>query len=81
MNNGKMNLRATIIIDIRVDNFMEAGEHQKRLLEFLESIRKTYPVATLDLKVPRPRGGLPVHTARDLPLGQTGNLRPYGKVL
>ena len=57
-----MKLRASIIVDMEVDDYIAAGETQRRLQSLFEGVRGEYPSATLRMSErrtssPRPGGG------------------------
>lgn len=45
-----MKLRAQFVVDVTADDFVEAAEHQRRLAEFLQSLKTQYACATLTIK-------------------------------
>ena len=50
-----MKLRAEILIEMDVANYVEAAEHQKALQGYLDDLRGNYPEATLDIRERRQR--------------------------
>ncbi|HLZ74085.1 hypothetical protein [Phenylobacterium sp.] len=50
-----MKLAAEISVPLQVRDFVEAGEHQRQLEEFLDLIRARYPDATLTVRERRQR--------------------------
>ncbi|KPF84285.1 hypothetical protein IP70_16270 [alpha proteobacterium AAP38] len=80
MKDGKLRLKACINIEFHTENFVEAGEHQKRLIELLEEVQRHYPDSTLDLRELRNRTAANSGTAPRPPVTRTGRLRPYASV-
>lgn len=58
-----MMLSGQISIELTVDDFVAAADHQKRIEGLLGQIRETYPTATLTLRERRQPRGLPELTA------------------
>jgi hypothetical protein len=50
-----MKLTGQISIELSVDDFVEAADHQKRLEELLGLVRRSYPEATLNMRERRER--------------------------
>lgn len=81
MKDGKFRLKACINIEFQTENFVEAGEHQKRLNQLLDEIRRHYPDSTLDMRELRGRATVAqAGTAPRPPSTRTGRLRPYADV-
>ena len=81
MKDGKFRLRACINIEFQTESFVEAGEHQKRLNQLLEEIRRHYPDSTLDMRELRGRAAAANSTSTPRPpTTRTGRLRPYADV-
>lgn len=80
MKDGRLRLKACINIEFHTENFVEAGEHQKRLIELLEEVRRHYPESTLDLRELRNRTAANSANAPRPPVTRTGRLRPYASV-
>lgn len=81
MKDGKLRLKACINIEFQTENFVEAGEHQKRLMTLLEEVQRLYPESTLDLRELRSRGAVAgTSSAHRPPVTRTGRLRPYADV-
>ena len=53
-----MKLCGQISIELTVDDFVAAADHQRRLEQLLADIRQTYPEATLALRERRERRAL-----------------------
>jgi hypothetical protein len=53
-----MKLSGQISIDLTVDDFVQAADHQRRLEGLLNLIRATYPDATLAMRERRERKAL-----------------------
>lgn len=53
-----MKLCGQISIELNVDDFVEAADHQKRLESLLKLIRDSYPGATLAMRERRQRKAL-----------------------
>lgn len=54
-------LRAQITIDLNADDFVGAADHQRRIEELMQSVRRVYREAQLEFRERRPR------PARSLP--------------
>lgn len=58
-----MKLRAEFVVDVTAIDFVQAADHQKRLAEFLQTLKTGYADATLTIRErrkPRPvRAALP----------------------
>lgn len=80
MKDGKLRLKACINIEFQTENFVEAGEHQKQLMQLLEAVRSHYPDSTLDLRELRNRTAANTGSAPRPPVTRTGRLRPYASV-
>lgn len=81
MKDGKLRLKACISIEFQTESFVEAGEHQKRLMTLLEEVQRLYPDSTLDLRELRNRGAVAgSSSAHRPPVTRTGRLRPYADV-
>jgi len=50
-----MKLCGQISIELTVDDFVQAADHQRRLERLLADIRQTYPAATLAMRERRER--------------------------
>lgn len=71
-----MKLCGQISIELTVDDFVEAADHQRRLEQLLATIRASYPEATLAMRERRERKALTLSPA---PAGATpAALRRYG---
>ena len=53
-----MMLCGQISIELVVDDFVEAADHQKRMEALMAAIRQTYPQATLNMRERRERRAL-----------------------
>jgi hypothetical protein len=53
-----MKLCGQISIELTVDDFVEAADHQRRLESLLATIRSSYPEATLAMRERRERKAL-----------------------
>lgn len=72
-----MKLCGQISIELNVDDFVEAADHQKRLEGLLKLIRDSYPDATLAMRERRQRKALALTRA---PTRSTGvALAHYGE--
>lgn len=80
MKDGKLRLKACITIEFQTTNFVEAGDHQQRLLDLLEEVRRHYPDSTLDLREMRQRAGAGTAPRRQVPVTRTGRMQPYADV-
>lgn len=58
-----MKLCGQISIELTVDDFVEAADHQKRLEDLLKTIRDSYPDATLAMRERRQRKALALRRA------------------
>jgi hypothetical protein len=67
-----MKLCGQISIELTVDDFVEAADHQKRLEGLLATIRASYPDATLAMRERRERKALALARA---PLGDAALAR------
>ncbi|HEY8004144.1 MAG TPA: hypothetical protein VIE16_07950 [Phenylobacterium sp.] len=69
-----MKLCGQISIELTVDDFVEAADHQKRLESLLKMIRDSYPDATLAMRERRQRRVLALARAapRATPLARYG---------
>jgi len=68
-----MKLCGQISIELTVDDFVAAADHQRRLQALLELIRDTYPEATLAMRERRERKALALtHPPRALRLERYG---------
>ena len=71
-----MKLCGQISIELTVDDFVEAADHQRRLEQLLATIRASYPEATLAMRERRERKALALEPApREAPASP---LRRYG---
>jgi hypothetical protein len=52
---GVMKLCGQIVIELTVDDFVQAADHQRRLERLLAEIRQSYPEATLAMRERRER--------------------------
>ncbi len=43
-------LRVTIVVDIDANDYLEAGEHQRKIEKHLDELRSDYPAASLSLR-------------------------------
>jgi hypothetical protein len=80
MKDGKLRLKACITIEFQTENFMEAGEHQRRLTQLLDQVRRQYPDCRLDLRELRTRAAAGAAGHPQQPATRTGRLRPYASV-
>lgn len=80
MKDGKLRLKACINIEFQTENFVEAGEHQKRLMDLLDEVRRHYPDSTLDLRELRSRTMPQASNGPRPPATRTGRMRPYASV-
>jgi hypothetical protein len=71
-----MKLSGQISIELTVDDFVAAADHQRRLEGLLRLIRATYPEATLAMRERRERKTLTLARAEPRP---TGALTQYGE--
>ena len=71
-----MKLSGQISIELTVDDFVAAADHQRRLEALLSLIRDTYPDATLAMRERRQRKALPLTRAAPRS-GATGALNRY----
>lgn len=72
-----MKLRAQITIDLQVQDYIEAAEHQRRISLIAERVRADYAQAELEFRQRRDR---PSSTARPPAQGRvhyTGRMREY----
>ena len=75
-----MKLKATIVIDIEAEDFVEAAHHQRRIEAALAEINMRYPRACMDFREQRGRSGGPDERIRRQPLAPSvtpSGLRPY----
>jgi len=72
-----MKLCGQISIELNVDDFVEAADHQKRLESLLKLIRDSYPGATLAMRERRQRKALALSRAPARPPGAA--LARYGE--
>jgi hypothetical protein len=73
-----MKLWGQISIELNVEYFVEAADHNKRLEDMLRLVRASYPEATLAMRERRQRRPTPVVRARPPGLG-TGRLNDYAE--
>lgn len=59
-------LRAQITIDLNADDFVGAADHQRRIEELLQSVRRVYEEARLEFRERRPRPPRRVQASRPL---------------
>ena len=71
-----MKLCGQISIELTVDDFVAAADHQRRLESLLSTIRDTYPEATLNMRERRERKALALTPAP----ASNALLRRYGEV-
>jgi hypothetical protein len=69
-----MKLCGQISVELTVDDFVEAADHQRRLEALLATIRASYPDATLAMRERRERRALPQAS----PPPRSALLRRYG---
>lgn len=78
MPGKEMKLRAQITIDIDVDDFVEAADHQKRVALIAQDVRREYAQADVVFRQRRER---PVQTPHPPvirgPVHYTGRMREY----
>jgi hypothetical protein len=70
-----MKLSGQISVELNVDDYIEAADHQKRLEDILKLVRAAYPEATLAIRERRERKALPLSRAPRPPA--TGALNTY----
>ena len=58
-----MKLCGQIVIELTVDDFVQAADHQRRLERLLADIRQSYPEATLAMRERRERKPLALSPA------------------
>lgn len=58
-----MKLCGQISVELTVSDYIEAADHQKRLQEILELVRRAYPEATLAMRERRKRKVAPLTRA------------------
>lgn len=75
---GAVKLWGQISVELNVEDFVEAADHQKRLEDMLRLVRASYPEATLAMRERRQRRSTPVVRARPPALG-TGRLNDYAE--
>lgn len=73
-----MKLWGQISVELNVEDFVEAADHQKRLEEILRVVKDAYPEATLAMRERRQRRPTPIVRARPPGLG-TGRLNEYAE--
>jgi hypothetical protein len=71
-----MRLCGQISVELNVDDYIEAADHQKRLEDILNLVRDAYPGATLAMRERRQRKALPPTRAAPRPAA-TGALNRY----
>lgn len=64
-----MTLCGQISVELTVDDFVAAADHQRRLEDLLALIRDTYPDATLAMRERRERKVTPLLAAAPRPAG------------
>lgn len=75
-----MKLKATIVIDIQADDFVDAADHQRRIEAAVAEINERYPRAWLDFREQRGRAAGPDERSRRQPASPSVTpmgLRPY----
>ncbi|HVI32066.1 hypothetical protein [Phenylobacterium sp.] len=70
-----MKLCGQISVELSVDDFIEAADHQRRLEDILRLVRDSYPEATLAMRERRQRKPLSLARAPEPPA--SGALRRY----
>lgn len=70
-----MKLCGQISVELSVDDFIEAADHQRRLEDILRLVRDSYPEATLAMRERRQRKPLSLARAPEAPAA--GALRRY----
>lgn len=84
MSIRSIRIRATITMEIAASDFIEAGEHQRRLDQHVQQLRAAYPDAVLDLREARVRttGGTPRREPAPRPASPPARdgLIPYRRV-
>jgi hypothetical protein len=70
-----MMLCGQISIELTVDDFVAAADHQRRIEDLLRRVRESYPEATLTLRERRERKALGLTAATRPPAG----LARYGE--
>src|SRR6478609_5448792 len=71
-----MKLCGQISVELNVDDYIEAADHQKRLEDILKLVRDAYPEATLAMRERRQRKAMPLTRAAPR-AGRTGALNRY----
>jgi hypothetical protein len=69
-----MKLCGQISVEVNVDDFVEAADHQRRLEEILQLVRKSYPEAALAMRERRDRKPMSLAPA---PRPPSGTLNRY----
>ena len=64
-----MMLCGQISIELTVDDFVEAADHQRRIEDLLARVRESYPEATLTMRERRQRKALGLAVADRAPAG------------
>lgn len=75
-----MKLKATIVIDIDADDFVDAADHQRRIEAAVAKIHERYPRAWLDFREQRGRAAAAEDRSRRQPAALSvtpAGLRPY----
>jgi len=59
-------LRAQITIDLNAEDFVGAADHQRRIEELMQSVRRVYEEAQLEFRERRPRAARALPAPRPL---------------
>lgn len=72
-----MKLRAQITIDLHVEDYIEAAEHQRRIASIAELVRADYAQASIEFRQRRDRPSAPVRPPVPGAVHYTGRMREY----
>jgi len=72
-----MKLRAQITIDLHVEDYIEAAEHQRRIASIAEMVRADYAQACVEFRQRRDRPSAPVRPPLPATIHYTGRMREY----
>jgi hypothetical protein len=72
-----MKLRAQITIDLHVEDYIEAAEHQRRIASIAEMVRADYAQASVEFRQRRDRLSAPVRPSMSGAIHYTGRMREY----
>lgn len=73
----EMKLRAQITIDLQVQDYIEAAEHQRRISAIAEKVQADYAQAALDFRQRRDRPSSASRPAVQGAIHYTGRMRDY----